>query len=223
MDIKVILLLIISIFHLIMAYKLFFREPIQTVRTAFALVLFAAALWSFGMAMFMYTLNLETAEFYARFFYFSAAAIPLFFLYFANYFIYPSYLLNERKIIAWLLPFLTITVIVFHPTFFIENSSHYDWGNDANVKLQGHLLYIIYFFSYIILAYRMLYKKFIKSGGVSRGILRIVIICTGLSYIFGIFFDLFLPIVDNYYYIHLGPYFTLFTLYALVYLLFIKK
>ena len=223
MDIKILFLIIIFVIHLAMATFLFLKSKGQPTRSAFALVLYGASLWTFGIAMFIATTNMEVAIVWARIYYFAAAVIPLAFLLFANHFIYPQYQITEHKIITWLLPFLAITVVIFHPTFFIEKVTHFDWGNDANVKFLGHMLYTIYFFTYIFVAYRILFKKLQSADGINRGILSTTITGTILSYLFGIFFDLLLPFIGIYRYIYLGPYFTLITLSFLVYWLFIKK
>ena len=167
--------------------------------------------------------NMVIATGWAKIYYFAAAVIPPIFLFFSNYYLYPRYLITEYKFILWIMPFLCITVVIFHPTFFIEQAVQYDWGIDASVKFLGHLFYVIYFLIYLFIAYGILFEKLKKSEGINRGLVKIVIIGTIISYLVGIFFDLALPILGNYHYIYLGPYFTLVTFLFLVYLLFIKK
>jgi len=223
MDTKNIILICIAILNFIIAIILIFRNLHSPVNTIFATTLFGASLWALGIAMFRNTLNMETAVAWARIYYFAPTVIVLAFLAFANYYIYKLYDPDINKIIYFLLPFLFVTFIAFHPTFFIEKAYHYEWGNDAQEKLGGHLIFAIYFFSYLILAYRILFKKLKSSDGINRKNLLLVIIFTLIAYIIGITFDLILPILGNYKLIWIGPNFTILASLMLIYLIFIRK
>jgi len=93
---------------------------------------------------------------------------------------------------------ISLAFIIFHPSLLIEQATHYDWGNDANEKLSGHLFYALYFFSYLIWAYRILYNKLKKSEDILKSNLLEVIYVTLIGFIFGFTFDLILPMLGNY-------------------------
>lgn len=223
MDIKNLILIIIACFNLIMSFILLMKNKHSIVNISFFLFFIGASLWSFGIAMFRTTLDMEVAVAWARIYYFAPAIIALAFLLFANHYIYRYSELNEIKIFYFLLPFLFIIFIIFHPTFFIEHATHYIWGNDANEKLGGHFLFALYFFSYLFLAYKILFKKYKIVQGINRRNLALIIYSTMLSYLFGVIFDLVLPLIGNYRHIWVGPYFTLITLIFLTYLIFFQN
>lgn len=223
MDIKSIILIIIALLDFLVGFVLIFKNPRSPIYATFALVLLGGGLWSFGIAMFRSTLDMEVALAWTRIYYFSPTIIVLAFLAFSNYYIYKLHELDITKIIYFLLPFLFITFIIFHPTFFIEKAYHYEWGNDAKEKLGGHLLFVIYFFSYLILSYKILFKKLKNSEGVNRKNIFLVIIATMSAYFMGLIFDLILPIMGNYKLIWIGPYFTVLVSMTLIYLIFYRK
>ena len=108
-------------------------------------------------------------------------------------------------------------------TLDIRNNVIYNWGNDANIKLQGNLIYILYFLAYLVWAYIILFKKYKSSEGVNKKSLSLVTVCTLISFLFGLTFDLILPLLGNYRLIWIGPYFTLITLAYLVYIIFYRE
>jgi len=220
MDIKNIILIIVAVFNFLMATVLLLKNWRSPINTTFALVFLGAGMWSLGIAMFMSTLDMEVAVNWARIHYFSSAVIALAFLLFANYYLYKLYELNIIKIFYILLPLFLIIFVIFHPTLLIENVAHYEWGNDANENLLGHLIYAIYFFSYVIWAFIILFKKLKMTEGVNKKSLSLVILCTFLSFLFGMVFNLIMPLIGIYQYIWVGPYFSVITMVFLTYLIF---
>jgi len=223
MDIKDILLLVITLFNFILGVILIRKNNQSPINLSFAALVFGVGLWSFGLAMFNTTLDMSDAVAWARMYYFASAIIVFSFVVFSVHYIYPLFILNEVKFIYLLLPLLIITFIIFHPTLMIENASHYDWGNDANEKLIGHLAYAVYFLGYLALAYKILFKKLKKSDGVNYLNLRSFLLVISIGFLFGVLFDLILPLFGNYNYIWVGPYFSLPYIIYLVYLIFYKK
>ncbi|MBU1130959.1 hypothetical protein KJ840_02395 [Patescibacteria group bacterium] len=222
MDIKNIILIAVALINIFLGVTLLVKNAKSPINVSFSLVTFGVAVWSFGIAMFNKTLDMETAIAWARLYYFGGAIIIFAFLFFANHFPYKSFAVSENKLLLITLPLLTITFVIFHPTLLVEKATHYFWGNDANVKLLGHVLYIIYFFSFLILAYKMLITKFKKSEGVIRFILLQLIIITAISFIIAFTFDLIVPLLGNYRLIWVGPYFSLITIFYVMSLIFKK-
>ncbi|PIT90570.1 MAG: hypothetical protein COU22_01470 [Candidatus Komeilibacteria bacterium CG10_big_fil_rev_8_21_14_0_10_41_13] len=175
------------------------------------------------MAIFISLTDMDIAIYWAKFFYFGSALIIPAFLAFANYYIYPSYRVTKKKVIYFLIPFLIITAIIFHPSWFLESATHHEWGNDANEKLVSHLIFAAYLFVYIILSYVILFRKFRRSEGIHRTNLSFIISGSFLSFLFGIIFALILPIAGEYSLIWVGPYFTVVNASFLVYFIFIKS
>ena len=222
MGIKNLLLIIIAGIHSIIGIILILKNYKNSTNISLALMTFGAALWSFAIAMFNSTLDMSTAVIWAKLYYFGSAIIVLSFLYLANYYLY-VYSKSEESNLLLLIPLLIIIFVIFHPTLLIEQATHYDWGNDANEKLSGHLFYALYFFSYIIWAYLILYRKLKKSEGFLRSNLLKVIYVTLIGFIFGFTFDLILPILGNYKLIWVGPYFTVFFVFYLADVVFKKQ
>lgn len=223
MDTKNIVLITIAILDFIVGIILVLKNRRSPTYATFAVVLLGGGLWTFAIAMFRYSVNMEVAISWARIQYFAPTVIVLAFLAFANYYIYRLHELDINKIIFFLLPFLFVIFVIFHPTFLLENATRYEWGNDANEKLFGHLIFAIYFFGYLILAYRILFKKLKSSDGINRQNLLLVIIFTLAAFIIGSIFDLILPISGNYKLIWIGPNFTALVSFLLIYLIFIRK
>lgn len=217
------ILIIIAVFNFLMATVILLKNRRSIINLSFAMVVAFAGLWIIGIAIFSSTLNMEAAVAWARLYYFAAAVIPLAFVVFANYYPYPLKIINEVGFLYLLFPFLVVVFIIFHPTLFLETATHYDWGNDANVKQLGHLTYTFYFCSYVIWAYVILFKKLKNSEGINKKNLSLVMAGTMLSYAFGITFDLILPLLGNYKLIWIGPYFTVITLLFLAYIIFYKS
>jgi len=222
MDIKNLILIIVAVSIFSLGIVLILKNRRSPINLSFSLFFYGASLWSLGLAMFNETLNMEAAASWARIYYFASVIIVVAFLFFANYYIYTLYELNIVRVFYIFLPFLIITFVIFHPSILIESVTHFEWGNDANEKFLGHILFSIYFFIYVIWAYKILFYKFKNAEGINRKNLKLVIVSTMFSYIFGITFDLILPIIGIYRYIWLGPYFTVITLVFLTYLLFYK-
>ncbi len=222
MDIKNLILIIVAAINFLMATIILLKNRRSPVNISFALFFYSASLWTFAISMFMCTLDMNAAVAWARIYYFASAVIAIAFLLFANYYLYKLYELDIIKIFYFLLPLLVVTFVIFHPTLLIENATHHSWGNDANEKLFGHLIFTVYFFSYVIWAYIILFKKLKNSEGINRKNLSLVIAGTMLSYIFGISFDLILPLLGEYRYIWIGPGFTVVALIFLTYLIFYK-
>lgn len=222
METKSLILIIVAAINFIMATFLLLRNRRSPINISFALAAYGAGLWAFGIGIFMSTLDMNVAVGWSRMYYFAAAIIPVAFLFFANHYLYKLYDLDVIKIFYILIPWLIVIFVIFHPTFFIESVTHYDWGNDANEKLPGHIVFALYFFTYIIWAFVILFKKLKGSEGINRKNLILIIIGTLLSFVLGITFDLILPLAGNYKLIWVGPDFTLIALIFLGYLIFYR-
>ena len=222
MDIKNLILIIISGIYVILVAAMLMRNFKSPIITSFSLVVLGAALWVFSLAMFNETLEMNEAEAWAKIYYFASAVIMVAFMFFANNFPYKLFDFSENKILFIFLPFLAITVVIFHPTLLIEKAAHFEWGNDANEKLLGHILYAIYFFSFLIAYFAILFRKLKKSEGFVKALIVKIIMITFISFSFGFTFDLILPIIGNYKLIWVGPYFTVVTIFYVAYLIFHK-
>ena len=216
------ILIIIAVINCFIATILILKNSKSFINISFAIFFYGASIWSFGLSMFNITMNLEAAMAWAKIYYFGAAIIALAFLLFANNFIYSFHKITEVRMLYLFIPFITVVFVIFHPTFLIENVSHYNWGNEANEKLFGHLLFAAYFFTYVIMAFRILFIKLKNLDGVNRRSLNIIIWSSLISFIFGVTFDLALPLSGYYKLVWLGPYFSIVTSIFLTYLIFYK-
>jgi len=222
MDIKNLILIIIAIIYVILTILILLKNSKSPIITSFCLIIFGAALWGFGLAMFNETLNMVEAVAWAKIYYFASAIIMVAFLFFANYFPYKYFDFNESKILLIAVPFLLITVVIFHPTWLISEATHHEWGNDANENLIGHIFYAIYFFSFMITYFIILFSKLKKSEGVVKTLIKKIVIITFVSFTFGFTADLIFPLFGSYKLIWVGPYFTVVTIFYVAYLIFNK-
>jgi len=221
MDTQNILLLIITGINFVLAATIYFRNYRGHVNIAFGLTIFAAATWTFEIYMFRSVTDLNQAIIWAKAFYLTANLIALFFLFFAISFPYPIFTsLTKRLLIIF--PTIIIVVLVFIPHVIVEDVVIQTWGKEVRLN-SGYFIYIAYFISYVIWAYSILLKKFLKSEGIIRDQLKYTIFGTIIGFIFGTIFDLLLPLFGNYKLISIGPYFTVFASFFIYYFVFFKK
>lgn len=198
-----------------------FKDFKSLINKSFSLVIFSTAIWIFGLSMLKLSTNLDAVFIWAKIYYLASAFIALFLLYFCVYFPYSRPIKLIFKIIT-IVPFLFIIFVILHPTLLIKEILLQDWGNDPNEQIIGHIIFLIYFVSYMIASFCILVKKYFKATGIIKFQLKYITISTFIAIIFGSFFDLILPILDIYKFYWIGPLFTVILVLIITYLLFYK-
>jgi signal transduction histidine kinase len=163
--------------------------------------------------------DVENLVFTSKAFYISAAAIPLFFLAFSIYFskkdIWAKKILLPSFTFFLILSFL-ITVL---DSFLISDITIIDGVKNVVLNHVFYSVYIFYFSLLIIMAFSLLFNTYFElpnDAVEQKKQIKILIIGTLFPFLFGMLFNLMLPIY-TYQYIFAGPIFALFLVAAIGY------
>ncbi len=183
------------------------RDKTNIIYSVFVLF---ASFWSIGLGLFIIESDLNLAHSIANFYYISAAGIPLFFLYFSFLFPHKNFQINNIMLFILSLPLLILTfLLVLDKELLIKQVFLSDWGKDVIIDVKHYVIYTIYFVSFTLLAYYNLIKSYLSSSdSEERKQLKFIILGTTVGFIFGMIFDLFLPLIGDYKHIFVGPLFS---------------
>lgn len=216
-DYKNIILFIVSIITSYLSF-LIIRDKPKYDNSVFTLFILSVAFWALGLAFFNMSSDYELSTAMVKFYYISAAAIPLFFNLFAlsfptkkkNLILYQNILISLFVIISLL--------IIFYPNFIINNIISESKSKTVVLELKSYFVYSIYFVSLMIFSYINLLKSFFENKKDPEMAKRIKYISIGtlIPFLFGMYFDLILP-VFNYEYIWIGPIAALMVVFVVLY------
>ena len=215
-DIKNILLFIVSITT---AYFSFFivRGNKSYSNNVFSMFILFVGLWAIGLSLFDLSEQVYWSLIFEKFYYISAAGIPLFYTLFALSF--PNKIIHGRTQGILISLFLILSAfIIYYPNFIIDSLKIINYEKEVKLDTISYIIYTIYFISLILFSYTRMIKTFIKmdKGKEIRLQLKLMIVGTLIPFVFGMFFDLILPIF-SYDYIWLGPIFGLMVVIVVVY------
>jgi len=215
------LLIIVGGFNLIIGFYVYLKNWKSQLRLSFLLLTISIAFWSVALSLSnVISLNgLNSALLWSRMAYVAAALIGFSFLWLCMLFPFDLRITLKR----WLgifVPFLLLVASLFvYPSLVIVELVQKSWGYDASYNMVGYIVFSFYFIAYIALGFYFLIKRYLTSDGIIRGNLKLLIIGLGFSAIFGIIFDLILPF-GNYWQLNwLGPYFSLFMVFSVAYMI----
>ncbi|MDP2685514.1 MAG: histidine kinase N-terminal 7TM domain-containing protein [bacterium] len=215
-----ILLIIISIFNFTVAGFIFGRNKKSHINISFSLMYIFAAFWSLLIALFLISNDQHSALYFSKLYYVAAMLISPAFLYFSFSFPFPSFPIKLLKVIYLFLPAVLTSTIILVPKILISNVI-IDNPNQVEL-LWGYYLYSIVFLLYVLLALLVMVRKYIRSDGVSKFQLKLLIIGAAIGFSNGMLFDLVLPFFGNYILIWIGP-LSSFILMIFIYYLISKK
>lgn len=216
MALKTFILFSVSIVNTAIATFIYFRGRQNKANVWYTLFILTVALWVFGLALFFQIENEALSILLAKGFYFFALLIaPLFF-------IFAFLFLSETRPIPIYFKLFAISTIAIAGGLILFGDSvitgvGYENGfKSVQLNKFGYLFYNIYFAIFIILAYKELFKKYVKSVEIQKIQLIYIIFGTMFPFVAGMFFNLFLPWF-TYEYIWVGPIFSIFTAATVVY------
>lgn len=215
MDIKNILLFIVSI---ITAYlSLFILRGKKTYSNkVFSVFILAVGLWAFGVSFFDIAQTEYLSLFFLKFFYISASAIPAFFLLFSLSFPRDKKVKNSLtgSVIA---SFFLISYCIEAVPNFIVSKVYLTTPKSVSLDHYSYLFFFIYFILLLSIAYIKLIRSYTREE--DKGVkvqIKFLLIGTLIPFLFGMFFNLILPIF-SYSYIWIGPLFGLVVVLVIVY------
>jgi signal transduction histidine kinase len=223
MDIKDIILFIVSI---VTAYLSLFivRGKNASINKSFAMYILFVGLWALGLALFDLSNNVTYSIYFAKFYYISAAAIPMFFLYFSLSFP-KNNKVSKLKHFGIISSFLALVCLIVFTKGFILTDVYLTSPKTVKINDLGYLIYAIYFIIIILLSYIKLFRTYLEYRGKNQqeeSQLKLLMIGTLVPYLFGMWFDLILPYYD-YSYIWAGPPFGLAVVLVILYSIFKYK
>ena len=167
-------------------------------------------MWSFGLALFMNTDDLNLALRYSILYYMAPAFVVLTFLYFALFFLKEK--IKIKEYIYFFIPFFILLIgFIFDKNLIIREIYISENGKEVVLNKLNYIYYVIYILFYVGTSYYVLFKakNKNKNNNLKTTQLNFIITGTSISYIFAMFFNLFLPYFGNYNLIWLGPPFTI--------------
>lgn len=195
-----------------------FRDPVAR---SFAVIMFAVAGWSAGIAVFYSTHNSPVvAAVSVQGYYIAAALIALALAYLAIALAVKAKRINASTIAypVLSLPFIAIAgILAFVPDVFIQEIS----PGHVILNTTGYLVYTAYFLFYYGLSLALIAYIMRKARGIERTRLRYLLVGYTSGGLIGMAFNLILPAFGVYEYIWVGP-LGLFIFVPVVYVVIVK-
>lgn len=183
----------------------------------FAITCLAVALWTLTNALFRLTTSQSTAILWAQLSYAAALALGASFLHFS--WIFPTrnpFIAPQRKWALWFVALL-VTIASFLPGLVIQEVN---LSERRILTAPGIWLIAVFMLVTTGLAFSRFWHSQARLHGSAQEQARYVLFGAGLTAVFGLFFNLFLPLFNNYQWVWAGPvcsiFFVGFSVYAIV-------
>lgn len=214
-DWQITLLLVTTLINFVLGLIVLLNNPQSKINRSFFVVLLGIALWAFTNFAFRLSNTYTWIYFWAILSYASIIPIASGQLYFTH--VFPS-----GKIKKWLKLFILastviLTTLVAIPGFVLERIEFVGESRPlvTGVGIYVYAAYLIAFFWWAAIT---LVKKYFAVSGVSKQQIKYILLGTVTSIIFGLIFNLAIPLLfKNYTFVALGPNFTFFMVIATVY------
>lgn len=208
MELQTKLLFITTFVNSVLSLFVLFGKRDRT-NIVYSLFVLFASMWSVGLALFIGEVNLNVSLVLANFYYFAAAGIPAFFLYFTL--IFPNENRVVKKSVLYIfLPLITFGILVIlNKKFLINEVYKTNWGKDVIFNFNIYFIYTVYFVVYVLASYYNLFRSYqLAKNKDEINQIRLLVAGTLIGFVFGMLFNLVLPILGNYRLIWLGPVFS---------------
>jgi len=197
-----ILILIVAVINATFGVIIYSKDKKSSTSIWFFLLAVSVSFWGVSMFLFRSIHEIYFGEIFARILYFSAAAIPMVFIYFSLIFPNKTYSFSflQKNILS--LPFFAIALVSLIPGYLI-NGVQFISGGETHIVFNNfyHTLYVLYINIFFAYGYFLLVQKYIASR-TNNTLLnkQIIYIIAGtfISTMIGVFTNL------------LGPYFGIF-------------
>ncbi len=196
--------------NLAMSIFIFFRGQKNKINLYFSFMTLCVFLWAASLILYNLSTTEESLRFFSSLPYAMAWLVIIFLLYFSIYFPYKKVKVN--KLFQWVINTISVLIImytVFGYNYFVDSvrlgSINFTIYNDLGYAMYTTLMVVI-----IFLAIYFLVDKYLKSEGIFRTQIGLVLFGVITGTVFGTYFNLFSMYQDNFTAIHMGPLFTLF-------------
>lgn len=203
------LLFVLAIPNIILSSFILIRNLRNKTNLFFGGFVLTAALWSLGLAGYIFSTDTTAALWWAREYYTAAALIPIFFLGFSLSFT-GWWQKKTQKIFYFALLLLGIIIwLIYSSGSLIKEIAVRDWGKEVILNDVGYWFYGLYFASFVLVGFWFIFKTLKKATGLFKIYLKFLFFGLAVSFLLGMTFNLFYPAFGNYKYIWVGPWSTL--------------
>ena len=204
MDLKTIALFIITALLFGIGFLVYFRNRKNIINISYGLFIIFMAVWSFGLAMFYNSQNVESTFFWTKFLYSAGSLIATFFFYFSLFFPSSKASLSFLKKILIFVPSVILLVVFLFSDFILKDVVILS-GAKSIIYGPGHFLFDLQFDAFFILGFISLVLKYRISSGRAKAQLRYIILGTFLGLAIAGTTNVILPWFDNFEYLWIGP------------------
>ena len=204
------LLLLLGFINFAIAGAVVIRDHRKLDNIAFSAFSFSIGLWVVGIAGFLRTQNSVLALDWAQFYYIAPLLIAVSGIVFAEAF-HSSFRIRRQLLYPVLLGFLLFCIpLIFHREFLINRLIYHYWGKEIVLNVVPYSVYTLYIISFYVIVLDIFRRKSKILSGLYARQAGVLFKGVTTSAIFGLLFDLILPLLKNYQYIWIGPLFTSF-------------
>ncbi len=201
-------LILLGLVNVVLAGLVAVRDHRRLNNLAFAVFALAIGLWSIGIAGFLMSTSYDAAWIWACFYYVMPLFMALSGYCFASTF--PSLKLPRSPLLYLAVVgfFGLLAMLLAVPHVMLLKIVYHSWGKEVLLSQTAYVvyaLYIVLFFSVILLT---MHRKSRKLQGVQARQAELFFLTFSVTAIFGLIFNLILPLFHNYRLIWLGPLFT---------------
>mgnify|MGYP001117967880 CR=1 FL=1 len=201
---KISLLLLVGVLNLSVALIVLSRNARKALNIIFAIFGVAVALWTLGIAAFLYTDNANVALEWARLYYIAPLIIVATSVPFAD--VFPSGgRVKPLKLYLSLAGFIALTALITTTDFLFDGITYHSWGKEVILNKVPYALYSLYLAAAFLATLIPLYWRAKKERGMYRAQASVFFVGYLSSCILGVFFNLILPGFGNYQLIWIGP------------------
>lgn len=198
-DTKNTLILIIAVINIAYGSIIYLKDKKNTTSIWFFLLAISVGLWGVGMFLFRLAQDENLTQVFARILYFSAALIPIAFVYFSAVFPSASSALTSWQKYVLPIPFFLIAILSLAPDFLIKGTQ-FVAGDETHILYDKfyHAIYVFYIIIYFGYGYFLLIKKYIASrvaDTVLNSQIVYILAGTSVSTAIGVFANLLGPYV----------------------------
>ncbi len=201
-------LLILALANFIFSALVVSRDHKNITNIAFSIFSLSIGIWVIGIAGFLKSHYQGPALAWARLYYIAPVFIAFAGTIFADTFPNKRRTIRLYPALFILLSVPFIIILSFIPSLFTTGVVYYPWGKEVLLYRPVYLLYCIYViaaFSFTLYIFR---QKSLNLRGLYARQASLFFNGVSIAAIFGVLFNLFLPLMQNYRYIEFGPMFT---------------
>jgi len=197
MDFRVIILFLMSAVYFGFWLLILRKGPKQILNRVYSIFVFDIVLWTFGLAMFYNTQDLEVSLFWANVLYLAGSLIPVAFLQFS--FVFPSGQINISRLaqFAIYIPNLFLFYLLFFTPTIIKGVAFIN-GAKGFIYGPGHILWDLQFDMVFLWAFWRFIKMYSRYTGIIKARLRYIIIGTAIGVVLSAITNVIMPWLNEF-------------------------